>query len=195
MIDSIKKVAKMLSMTKLAFTFTSIALTSLIIPDSLSFADDFGLRVNSRLPDSDSSIIAFPPSQNGVEGKQIHLIYDHDLTENFYIEGALGFMSPSDIFQYSGMSYELSPGVQVHQGAFVMKLSAGASFMPANSFNTTNYSGYNSLNFVIHLTFGLKDPKTGIFIGLDRVHYSNGMDQNNPALNYSGFIITFPVFK
>jgi hypothetical protein len=156
-------------------------------------ADELGLRVNSLLPNSDSSIVAFPPSINGVDGKQIHLFYDHDLTRNFYIEGAIGYMSPSDVFQYQSMSYELSPGVKVQDGPFVMKLSAGASYMPSNSFVPTSYTGTNAFNFVIHLTFGLKDPKTGIFVGLDRVHYSNGEDTNNPALNYSGFIISIPI--
>jgi hypothetical protein len=169
-----------------------IALLTLIVSFSAQ-ADELGLRVNSLLPNSDSSIVAFPPSINGVDGKQIHLIYDHDLTSNFYIEGAVGFMSPSDIFQYQSMSYELSPGVKVQDGPFVMKLSAGASYMPNNVFVPASYTGTNAFNFVIHLTFGLKDPKTGIFVGLDRVHYSNGENTNNPALDYAGFILSFPI--
>ncbi len=173
---------------------TLLTLILVFMTSNVGHTDDIGLRVNSLLPNSDSSIVAFPPSINGVDGKQIHLIYDHDITNNFYLEGAVGYMSPSDIFQYQSLSFELSPGAKVQYGAFVMKLSVGASFMPSNSFNSAAYTGTNPLNFVIHLTFGLKDPKSGVFIGLDRVHYSNGEDTNNPALNYSGFVLTVPIF-
>jgi hypothetical protein len=169
-----------------------LTLTLVFMTSQVGYADDFGLRVNSLLPNYNSQIVAFPPSEAGVDGKMIHLIYDHDLSRNFYIEGALGYMSPSDIFQYQSMSYEISPGVKVQQGAFVMKLSAGASYMPSNSLMVT---GTNPLNFVIHLTFGLKDPKSGVFVGLDRCHYSNGEAANNPALNYAGFVLTVPIFS
>ena len=167
----------------------------ILLISSVVMADDLGFRVNSRLPDSNSSIIAFPPSINGVEGKQVNLFYDHYLNNNFYLEGSFGYQSVDNVFNYSGLAYELSPGVRINAGGFEVKFSEGVSYIPSNKFNPQTYQGYNPLNFVTHLTIGLRDPKTNIFFGLDRSHYSDGFPLNNPAQNFSGFVIIFPIGK
>lgn len=173
----------------------AIASFLLLIASFSCHADDFGLRINSLLPNDNSQVVAFPPSINGVDGKQIQLIYSHDFSRNFYIEGAVGYMSTSDIFEFNSASFEFGPGVKEQWGPFTMKLMVGASYVPGNKFDPITWKGYNPINFGIHLTFGLTDPKTGVFFGLDRVHYSDGFAENNPALNYSGFIITIPIGK
>jgi hypothetical protein len=64
--------------------------------------------------------------------------------------------------------------------------------MPQNQYDSVTGQGYQQVDFVTHLTIGLRDQKTGIGIYLDRSHYSNGSDTNNPSLNYTGFMIQFP---
>lgn len=167
-------------------------LCALIIAN-VAKCDEIGFRLTSRLPTDNNAIFQFPPGDSGTgyDGKMINGFYDYDLSDNFYLEGALGYRSPSDIFEYSSMAVEVSPGVKLTAGYFVAKLSEGFSFMPENSFNPVTFQGYNKVNFVTHLTIGLKDPKTGVGLYIDRSHFSNGYSVDNPSLNYSGFSISF----
>lgn len=164
---------------------------------SMCLADDVGYRLNSIVPSDDTAIVQFPPggtSSNGyISGKTMQFFYDHDFSRNFYLEGALGYRSPSDIFEYSSAMYEISPGVKVEAGPLITKFSIGGSYMPQNQFNPDTWEGYNKTNFVIHFGIGLKDPKTGVAFMLERTHYSNGYSDNNPSLDYAGFTLSIPV--
>lgn len=159
-------------------------------------SDEVGLRFNSAIPPDNNSLVQFPSGgeSNGgtidYQGKMINLFYDHDFTQNFYLEGAIGYRSYNDIFEYSSAAFEVSPGFKVTAGYFVFKLSEGVSYMPENTFDPATYDGYQKFDFVTHLTLGLKDPATGWGIYLDRAHYSNGYATNNPSLNYAGFVIS-----
>ena len=157
-----------------------------------SYADDLGIRFNSAIPGNDSALLQFPPGGQP-NGKMISAFYDWNFHPNFYLEGTLGYRSWDDVFEYSSMAYELSPGAKVSWGPLVMKLSEGLSYMPENSYDSVTKQGYQQLDFVTHLTIGLQDPKTHIGIYLDRAHYSNGYSENNPSLNYTGFMISFPL--
>ena len=164
---------------------------------SIAHADEFGLRLGSAISPQDTSIVSFPSGGgNGgtgtYDGKAFVGVYDWEPHDNFYLEGALGYRSPSDIFEYSSMLYELSPGFRVTWGALVLKLSEGMAYMPQNSFDPVTYDGYNKWDLVTHISVGLRDPKTGIGIYFDRSHYSNGNELNNPSLNYEGFMLLFP---
>jgi len=162
-----------------------------------ALADEFGLRLNSVAATTDTALWEFPTGGNGtngyIEGKIIHAVYDWEPHPNFFLEGGLGYRSWNDVFEYSSMAYEVSPGLRVAWHALVFRLSEGLSYMPENSFNPVTWEGYQQLDFVTHITLGLKDPKTGIGIYLDRSHYSNGSAYNNPSLNYVGFMILFPI--
>jgi hypothetical protein len=177
--------------------FFNLVLTLFSLITATANADEIGLRLNSIVPSDDTSLVQFPPGGNAnngyINGKMINGFYDWEPYRNFYLEGALGYRSPSDIFQYSTMAYELSPGFRVTAGYFVLRLSEGISWMPGDSFNPNTWEGYNSWNFVTHLSLGLRDPKTGIGIYLDRSHYSNGNADNNPSLDYAGFMLVFPI--
>lgn len=170
-----------------------LILLCLLILANVAHADEMGLRLTSRLPTDNNGIIQFPPGDSGTgyDGKMINGFYDYDLSDNFYLEGALGYRSPSDIFEYSTLALEAAPGVKVTAGYFVVKLSEGLSYMPQNNFNPATFQGYNKMNFVTHLTIGLKDPLSGIGVYIDRSHFSNGYSQDNPSLNYTGFVVSF----
>lgn len=173
----------------------ALILLSILFIGNVGNCDEIGLRLTSRLPTDNNAIFQFPPGDSGTayDGKLIDGFYDYCLTQNFYLEGAMGYRSPSDIFEYSSMAFELSPGVKITAGYFVAKLSEGLSYMPENSFNPVTFQGYNKTDFVTHLTIGLKDPKSGVGLYIDRSHYSNGYSQDNPSLNYTGFILSFGI--
>lgn len=158
-------------------------------------SEEVGLRLSSAISAKDNSVVQFPSGSSGpndleYQGKMINLFYDHDFTQNFYLEGAIGYRSYSDIFEYSSTDFEVSPGFKVTAGYFVLKLSEGISYMPENNFDPATFVGYRKVDFVTHLTLGLKDPSTGWAVYLDRSHYSNGYAENNPSLNYAGFMVS-----
>jgi hypothetical protein len=157
-------------------------------------ADEVGFRFDSAIPVSNNSFLQFPagdPTGHDLnyEGKMIQVFYDKNFTKNFYLEAAGGYRSPHDIDTFSSLAFELSPGLRVNWGPLVVKLSEGVSYMPQDSFDPVTWQGYNTFNLVTHLTLGLQDPKTGVGIYLDRSHFSNGKNENNPSLNYTGFQI------
>jgi hypothetical protein len=171
-----------------------LAALLLLLSASTARADELGFRLSSAISANDNNIVGFPTGGLGspaeYQGKLQHFFYDHDLTQNFFIEAAVGDRSYSDIFQYSSVDYELSPGFRIQAGPVVLRLSEGVSYMPENSFNSQTYQGYQQVDFVTHLTLGLVDNKTGWGIYFDRSHYSNGNSVDNPSLNYQGFVIS-----
>jgi hypothetical protein len=162
-----------------------------------AYGDEIGLRFNSAFPVDNTSLWAFPPSGSAsndyINGKMINLVYEHDITKNFFVEGALGYRSYNDLYDYSSMDYEISPGLKVQAGPIILRISEGFASMPSNKYNPITQSGYQTWDLVTHLGIGLKDPKTGIGIYLDHAHYSNGQQYNNPSLDYTGFQLSFPV--
>lgn len=144
-----------------------------------------GIRFNSRVDSTNTGIIQFPPGDTS--GMLNELIVNKLLTDNFYLEGGLGYRSYSDVFQYSSYVVEASPGVQVCWGALLLKFSEGVDIMPQNSFD-----GYKTFDFVTHLSLGLKDNRTGVSFSIERTHYSDGEVEDNPSLNYTGFVFMFP---
>jgi hypothetical protein len=169
-----------------AFIYTALVVNA-------CHADELGFRFGSGINPTDSSIVSFPTATGspGEGGKMIQLVYDWEPHQNFYLEGAFGYRSPSDILEYSSLAYEVSPGFRVTWGYLVLKLSEGVSYMPENTYNPVTQLGYQQFDFVTHLIIGLKDPKTGVGVYFDRSHYSNGSAVNNPSLNYDGFVILF----
>lgn len=166
---------------------------ALLMICNTALADEYGLRLGSAIPGSDNALVEFPSgSASGVIGKMVNGIYDWEPNRNFYLEGGLGYRSWSDVFQYSSMAYEVSPGLRITAGYLVLRISEGISYMPENTFNVATQEGFQNWDLVTHITFGLKDPKTGLGIYFDRSHYSNGNSVDNPALNYSGFMLLFP---
>ncbi len=171
----------------------TIAILSLYALIQTASADEIGLRVDSLIPQDDNSVIQFPIGGDGYNGKMINAFYDWEPHQNFFLEGAIGYRSYSDIFEYSSAAYELSPGFRVTWHVLVLKLSEGVSWRPEDSFNPATSVGYQPVDFVTHLTIGLRDPKTGVGIYFDRSHYSNGFATGNPSLNYTGFQFSFPI--
>jgi hypothetical protein len=175
----------------------ALNLLLLLLLPALASADSIGYRLNSAIQASDTALVEFPgggagPGE-GVNGKTMHVFYDRDITTNFYIEGALGYLSPNDIFEYSSMMYEISPGVQTSAGPVSFRLSIGGVYMPENNFNPATFEGYRQLDFAIHFGVGITDPHTGVRFTLERTHYSNGFANNNPSLNFAGFTLSVPV--
>lgn len=159
----------------------------LLLP-AVSRADEIGLRLNSAITPDNSAIVQFPTSS---QGKIVEVLYDWEPHSNLYLEGSLGYRAPDDLFGFASTVMELSPGVRIEAGYLVLKLSEGVSYMPQNNFDPVTFNGYQKIDFVTHLTIGLKDPKTGMGLYFDRAHYSNGSDSNNPSLNYTGFMFQF----
>lgn len=175
-----------------------LSLLSLMMSLSASageITDELGWRFSSRVPDADQSIIAYPPSRWDAEGKQIHFFWDHYLHRNFYLETGVGYTTDTNIFDFktASPSLELSPGFKVNVHGLVLKMSIGASYQPGHRFDAATWTGYNPWNTVHHVTIGFQDDRSGFFLGFDRVHYSNGQAANNPALNYSGFLLSIPI--
>lgn len=178
-------------------TMATVALIALIwtMP---AHADEVGLRLGTLVSPDSNEVVQFPsgdPHGNGYAGKMIEGVYDWepDLAPYFYLEGALGYRTNNDLWDYASLSAELSPGIKVEAGPLVIRLSEGLSFQPQNQFDPNTYEGFNKLDLVTHLQVGLKDPKTGVGIYFDRSHYSNGSSTNNPSLNYAGFMLLFPL--
>ncbi len=101
--------------------------------------------------------------------------------KSFYVEGAAGAHFDQD-FLNSNVSFvgEISPGLQVHAGPVVAKISQGIALMPG--------APSGAVQFPTHLSLGLQDVQSGVSVALERSHYSsgsaNGMDMTGITVGF-----------
>lgn len=143
---------------------------ALLLLVSSAYGDDFGLRVGTGAF-KDSTIFNMGL---GMSGKTAQAMYRTDGL--LYLEASLGVACDMDFGQPSGIIAEVSPGVRVQAGQFEVRLSQGVSQL-------------KGLQFVTHFSINIVD-QSGVAIGLERSHYSNGDARPDQGYDYTGLTLT-----
>lgn len=140
-------------------------------------ADDIGLRYNNYV-DSSGLFNFQPAGQKLLEAK-----YDWDATKWFYVEGATGEYFANDFNQATSLVAEISPGVKVQAGPVVFKVSQGMVCLPW-------VVGQSTIQFITHISLAIEQSDTGVSLGLERTHISNGDSSSTSGLNFTGIVLS-----
>jgi hypothetical protein len=148
-------------------------LVTMMLTISTTHASDIGLRYNNAVT-PEAGLVDLQPS---TPGKLLQLKYDNTFLKNFYIEAAGGEFFQKDFDQGTAVALEISPGVQVQAGPVRVRVSQGIATLIRFEFAT-------------HISLALVD-ESGVYIGIERSHYSNGSSIDNPGLNFTGLTFGF----
>lgn len=155
-----------------------IMLVGLVGFDRPAHAGEIGFRYNGYV--HTDGIFDLNPSGGGKILEATYTIEPIGGTyaKNVFIQGALGRYFREDFDSKSLWVIEASPGLQAQAGPIRVRLSQGVTI-----FNETG----NYIQFGTH--FGIEFiSESGISIGVERTHYSNGVSGSNAGgYNLTGF--------